>query len=202
MDELELIKRFPAPPLADEARVERCGGALTTAIADERERRSVATKVARSLRPARSSTVAGRRRLPKATLAFAGALALAGGGAFAATQVLGPLHDVNATPDPTPLACAGLIGKPSTDAASYLAAHGYHAVWHFYDYSRAKALSEPNGTTPGAVQVPEQDFSGPPPGSVVSNVIATGPTSAVVETYSPNDPSAPSVGQPACGTQK
>jgi hypothetical protein len=142
-------------------------------------------------------------RVSRLALALAGGLLLAGGVAVAATNVFGPLHDVNGTPDPSPLTCSGLVGAPATDAASYLEAHGYQVSWRFLTYSDT-ALSQPHGSTPGAVEGHSQIVPGPPPGSVVSNLgpLPDDPTTVIVFTQAANDPNAPQIGSPNCASRK
>ena len=153
-------------------------------------------------------------RVRRLGLALAGALLLAGGVAVAATNVFGPAHYIDNTPSPSSWTCSGLIGESGADVGAYLQAHGYsvaagakpgphQASWRFLTYSDT-VLRQPNGSTPGAIEGHSEVVPGPPPGSVVSNILAVSadPPSLIVFTQAANDPNAPQVTAPQCAAKK
>ena len=140
-------------------------------------------------RPARR-----RLRAHRVALIAAGAVLIGAGGALAGTQLFNP-GEATVRSEPDPLTCSGVIGEPAADAASYLGSRGYRVSWRLQSWGR-----HVEGSSGGVVSVSgghSSVESGPPPGSVVWDVVPfRGPKSVVVMTMDPNDPNAPRVVPP------
>jgi hypothetical protein len=135
------------------------------------------------------------RRLVPLALGLTG---VATAGAIAATQS-GPLHDVTAQPDPSPLTCSGIIGQPPQEAQAYLEGHGYKISWRYETFS-SESVQEPSGSQPGAVSGYSQEVASPPGDSIVSDVLPfNSPDRVIVFTQGKDDPNAPTVLPPDCG---
>jgi hypothetical protein len=157
-----------------------------------------------------------RRRAPRRVrrLVLVGAVlaVLAGGGAFAATKVFGPLHNAELTPPRTPLTCSGVIGQSADHAAAYFSAHGYQVSWRLMHWGseveRGGQGSGPQAIggsqsktveTPQAIGGSHSDIvETPPPDSVVWDVTQIGPDQVIVQVQAPNDPNAPQLSPPKC----
>jgi len=91
------------------------------------------------------------RRAPRRSLVLAIAvLALAtSGGAFAATQLFGPLHGGKYRPRGGPVICQ-IFGLPGLAAAQLLDQQGYSVAWRSQTWG-GEVLKEPEGKEAGAI---------------------------------------------------
>jgi len=152
-----------------------------------------------------------RHRRPHRMLLAAAALAaalLVGGLALAG--VFGPLHNAvlkpNAPTLPSPvvsgIACR-LIGQSAGTAQTVLTQHGYQIGWRFQHWGTQATGTDNNPTAPQAVTGGYTSTPATvPPDSIVWDITPDDrtPNMLFVFVQAPNDPNAPTISPPSCGS--